>query len=346
VTRVNVFITVDIEPSIGGAFRNPNLRPVGTEKRIYGRVGNRYYGIPLIMDIADQYNIPLTFFVEVLNKYFFGEEETKEVCQYIISRGHDVQLHLHPNYLNFLKADRQKLHFSDNISDYNFRSQVDLIREGKDLLLGYGVRSAVAFRAGNYGANGDTIKALRQNAFLIDSSYNLGNPRCTKIVGRKINDVTNLGGVWEFPITCFIESVPFRQKRFKPLDINGVSFQEIESVLNKAHLNGPQNITIILHSFSFLNTYDLQYAKVKPRWRVIERFKKLCQFLSKKSSAFEPKTLGNFGRNGLFEISLKSRNFFPHVSTVLSLSRGIGQLWDYLLCGRSPFTPLRNAHRS
>lgn len=67
--KTNVFITVDTEHSIGGAFSNPNLKPVGNEKRIYGKIGNKYYGIPLIMDIADEYGIPLTFFVEVMNKY-------------------------------------------------------------------------------------------------------------------------------------------------------------------------------------------------------------------------------------------------------------------------------------
>ncbi len=34
-----VLITVDVETSIGGAFAHPErLRPVGAEKRIYGRI--------------------------------------------------------------------------------------------------------------------------------------------------------------------------------------------------------------------------------------------------------------------------------------------------------------------
>lgn len=99
--KVTVFITVDTEHSIGGAFSDPKLKPVGNEKRIFGKIGDKTYGIPLIMDIADADKIPTTFFVEVLNKHHFGEAETREVCKYILDRGHDVQLHLHPNYLTF-----------------------------------------------------------------------------------------------------------------------------------------------------------------------------------------------------------------------------------------------------
>ena len=36
--RINVFITVDTETSIGGAFKDRNLRPVGNVKRIWGKV--------------------------------------------------------------------------------------------------------------------------------------------------------------------------------------------------------------------------------------------------------------------------------------------------------------------
>jgi len=77
--RINVFITVDTEHSIGGAFRDKNLKPVGNEKRIWGKIGEKSFGIPLMMDIVETFDIRLTFFVEVLNKHYFGEDETKKV---------------------------------------------------------------------------------------------------------------------------------------------------------------------------------------------------------------------------------------------------------------------------
>jgi hypothetical protein len=54
---INIFLTIDVETSIGGAFARPDkLRPVGAEKRIYGQIGNKEHGIPLIMDILEQFN--------------------------------------------------------------------------------------------------------------------------------------------------------------------------------------------------------------------------------------------------------------------------------------------------
>lgn len=238
-SKVNVFLTIDTEHSIGGAFRDPNLKPVGNEKRIFGLIGNKQYGIPLIMDIADRYGIPITFFVEVFNKYFFGAEETREVCNYILNRNHDIQLHIHPNYLNFELHDPTKLVFSDLVGDYSLSRQAEIIEEAKETLISYGVPSPIAFRAGCFGADKNTIKALRRTGFLIDSSYNtayLENPCLLPDI--EINDLAPMHGVWEFPITNFIEHSGLRPKRYMPLDISGVSFAEMRWVFRHAKSHG------------------------------------------------------------------------------------------------------------
>ena len=168
--KIRVFITVDTEHSIGGAFYKPNLSPIGNDKRIYCKINGKDYGIPLIMDILDAYQLKATFFLEVLNKYYFGEEESREVCQYIIKRGHDPQLHIHPNYQNFKKESwvnlDEKSKFSDLMANYNLNDQIELIAEGKDLLTKYGVERPIAFRAGCFGADFNTLAALKENGFI------------------------------------------------------------------------------------------------------------------------------------------------------------------------------------
>lgn len=303
-SKVNVFITVDTEHSIGGAFRDPNLKPVGNEKRVFGKIGDAAYGIPLIMDIADSCRLPVTFFVEVLNKHYFGEDETKKVCKYIIDSEHDIQLHLHPNYLNFTRSDPGELYFKDNMYCYNFSKQIGLINQGKELLIKYGVKRPIAFRAGNFAADNNTLVALKENGFLIDSSYNncyLGE-NC-KLNVFKINDVYRMEGIWEFPVTNFVEFTGLRSKRYMPLDINGVSFEEMKLVLSQAKSHGPKNITVIMHSFSFIKTYDAQYNKVRPRRYVIRRFEKLCRFLCENSDDFEVRTFGSLDENQLSQMA-------------------------------------------
>ncbi len=330
-SKVNVFITVDTEHSIGGAFRDPRLKPVGNEKRVLGRIGDKAYGIPLIMDIADDCNVLITFFVEVLNKHHFGEAESREVCRYIIDRGHDVQLHLHPNYLNFTRPNPGELYFRDNMFSYELEKQIELIKQGKELLVKYGVSHPIAFRAGNFGADTNTLIALKECGFFVDSSYNkyyLGN--MCKLGDLKINDACKVQGVWEFPITNFQEVPLWKHNRTRPLDINGVSFCEMQRVLEQAPNCGLKNITVLLHSFSFIKPKDVQYNKAKPRWRIIKRFKQLCEYLRSHSDIYRVRTFGSLTKEELENINESASDNFPPVSSIFSLIRIREQIWDNL----------------
>ena len=325
-SKVNVFITIDTEHSIGGAFADPALRPVGNDKRIFGRIGGRDYGIPLIMDIADRYGIPLTFFVEVLNKYYFGEDETRKVCEYVLGRGHDVQLHLHPNFLNFKEENPGAQRYRDNMSSYSLEEQTALIAEGKELLTRYCGRTPVAFRAGNYGADANTLKALKSNAIFIDSSYNAAFPKLSRrICAEQLNDAVEIDGVWELPITNFIENVPLMGRRFKPLDLNGVSFLEMQSVVNQAYRGqGPDNLTFILHSFSFVRALDAQYERCKVRQYAVKRFEKLCGLLQARQNHLVCWTLADFVKQRSC-VPGTNAGFFTKVAPHLSVMRGIEQ---------------------
>ncbi len=323
---VNVFITIDTEHSIGGSFGDPQLKPVGNDKRIYGRIGGKEYGIPLIMDIADRYGIPLTFFVEVFNKYYFGEGETREVCEYILGRGHDVQLHLHPNFLNFKEDNPADRKYSDNMSAYDLQSQVDMLAEGKELLTRYCGKVPVAFRAGNYGADRNTLNALKENGFQIDSSYNAAFPKHSHCITEKaLNDAEQIDGVWELPITNFVEKIPLCKKRFKPLDFNGVNCVEMKSVIvNSCQDKGPQTVTLILHSFSFLNTKDVQYRKCTVRKNVINRFESLCCFLSEQTHCLHCGIFTDFASKGFGDAN--NHTFLP-MPPKYSLVRAVEQLF-------------------
>lgn len=327
--KTNVFITVDTEHSIGGAFADPALKPVGNDRRIYGRIGGREYGIGLIMDIADRYGLKITFFVEVFNKYFFGEGETREVVETILRRGHDVQLHLHPNYLNFTLENPRELRYSDLTGDYPLERQIDMLGEAKQTLESHGAPRVTAFRAGCFGANADTLKALAKNDFLIDSSYNgafLGGP--CRMPDWGINDLMERDGIYEFPVTNFREATGLRSARRMPLDINGVSFEEMHHVLEACRNDGPRQVTVILHSFSFVRAYDVQYRRMQARTHVVRRFEKLCRFLAENPAHFAVRTFGGLRREELEGFARDRNDLLPRVPGYLSLLRFGGQLWD------------------
>lgn len=321
--KINVFITVDVEHSLGGAHLNPKLKPVGSNKLIWGKIGGSYYGIPLIMDIAERYGLFFTFFLEVFSSKYFGEKDVSHICQYILSRGHDVQLHLHPLFLYFIKP------FSKNLMDkavflhyFNLEKQCSMIKDGKYILIRNGALPPIAFRAGSYGANLDTLKALKLNNFLIDSSFN----RCymgshSKLPNLDINDVFGLEGVWELPITNFLEFPMLNGGRPKPLDINGVSFKEIKKVLENAYVIGQSNIMIIMHSFSFIQPLDIQYKRVRLRRRVILRFENLCRYLAMNTEKYKVRVLGEVGAEDLEKMGSFAKHCLFEMPASLSILR-------------------------
>jgi len=329
---VNVFITIDTEHSIGGAFADPELKPVGNRQRIFACIGDKEFGIRMIMDIAELSGLTLVFFVEVFNRYFFGSDETREVVECIHQRGHDVQLHLHPNYLNFTLERPQDLKFSDLCGDYSVEHQTEMLTEARQFLIDCGAANPVAFRAGCFGANTNTLTALVSNGFWLDSSYNQAyTGDCCLLPDWKMNDLDEREGIYEMPVTNFIERTGLRSERYKPLDINGVSFEEMRQVLNASRRGaGPRNINVILHSFSLVKAYDVQYRKMRPRQHVIRRFTKLCRFLAEHQEDFKVRTFGGLGHDELNDMVRDRNDGFLRMPAHLSLARLGGQLLDRL----------------
>lgn len=329
--KIKVFLTVDTEHSIGGAFENPAFSPVGNDRRIFGRLNRQFYGIPLIMDIAESYGHQVVFFVETLSHYFFGKNETRKIIEYILKRGHDIQLHVHPNYKNFETGSFAGKKFSDLINAYSLDEQKTIIKNAAAVLTELGARPPVAFRAGSFGANTDTLHALVFNNILIDSSYSQAYVRMPCLLPDwRINGMIQHNGIFELPITNFIENTFITSHRYKPLDINGVSYEEIQYVLTNAQKgHGPNHITILLHSFSFLKALDVQYQKFRIRFNVISRFKKLCRFLANNKNTFEVTTLGNLRQSELRAMVDQNKQFVK-MPQHLSLLRYGSQLKDRL----------------
>jgi hypothetical protein len=176
----------------------------------------------------------------------------------------------------------------------------------------------------------DTLKALGANGFLIDSSYNQAylNKTCL-FPDLRLNDLSECSGIFEFPITQFKERSGLRTLRSMPLDVNGVSFEEMRYVFNASRFDaGPRNIVILLHSFSFIKPYDVQYKRTRPRWNVIRRFEKLCRFLAENENTFQVKTFRGLSRTDLSRMMGGRCDKVPMMPAYLSLARFGAQLFD------------------
>jgi hypothetical protein len=294
---VEVYLTVDTETSIGGAWANPQFEPVAPERAILGRIGAEYYGTPLIMDILEESGLRGTFFTEVLSAQVVSESQLAEAYSEIVRRGHDPQLHLHPVYHFYHlfrqgRIRREQLPPNmDLIGRHPLQTQIELLQAGCELFRKFTAKAPVAFRAGCYGGSSSTFSALETVGLRYDSSFNAAylGTNCSIDGVRSINTPWRAGAVWEVPVTNF-ETGFWKMRGLKPLDIGAVSLLEMRRVLDEAERFEISPVVFIMHSFTLFKKADVQFRQLRPDRLVIRRFRELCRFLSKKSDRFKVRT--------------------------------------------------------
>jgi hypothetical protein len=295
--RLRVYITVDTETSMGGAWRNPAYAPLPLDVSVFGKCGSAFYGIPLIMDILEEHGFRGTFFTEVFCALVVGHREVERMCQYIRGRGHDCQLHLHPVY-RFYHDFRQGKPRRE--MDLMFQLPADeqflLIAEGVQLFKDLSGVAPRAYRAGCYGASEVTLRALRQNGLEIDSSYNLAYMGATcGFQTPALNAPTTLEGMLEYPVTTFrVRGV----SGYKPLEISAVSVAETLATLRALRRAGCRDVVLSLHSFGFLKNLGVRFDARRPDRIVIRRFRRLCAALVEMRDEVEVAVLGEATGDG------------------------------------------------
>jgi hypothetical protein len=294
---VNVYITVDTECSLGGAWEHPEWRPVGPERAILGKIGAKSYGIPLIMDILEQNDLRGTFFAEVLARDLFEKSELAEAYAPIVQRGHDAQLHLHPVFHYYhlvaqgLLRQEELPANMDWIGALPIETQVELLKKGSAIFKEIFGSMPMAFRAGCYGASMSTLDALQKVGIPYDSSFNAAylGESCMMDPSKPKNVPWRNGTVWEIPVTTF-ETGAGAMRGLKPLEVSAVSLQEMQGVLEQAERLGQGTVIVMLHSFGFLKRADVQFRKMRPDRLVIRRFEGFCNFLRRHSDRFRTLT--------------------------------------------------------
>ena len=157
---------------MGGAWQNPALKPIPPRLGMMGEYGDQHLGVPLICDILARHDLKATFFLEPFNEELGYPGETEPVARYLVERGQDVQLHIHPNHVSYGLHKAGKPHQrTDQMADLDRERQKELIIRGADLLEKWTGTRPIAFRAGNMGASEETLLALLDAGLWIDSSY-------------------------------------------------------------------------------------------------------------------------------------------------------------------------------
>jgi len=272
-----ILITVDTE--IGELGKN---RPDAFETFIEGKINGREVGYRFIMDVLGKYNVRGEFFVDVYPYEYVGESKFANLCTNITKRGHNVQLHTHPA----MAFDRKRIY----MHQYSFEEQVKILELGKHKIKEWIGKYPIVHRAGGYGINEDTFRALEEVGIYYDSSYFYRNTNC-KFQSSIKNKLFKVGNITEIPVTVFEKIVDYKilgikvlsQERFRKLDIRyGATVDEIQEVVHKSDKN--DIVILFLHSFNFLNLpYNFskkEYGKISINDILIEKFKKILNWIS------------------------------------------------------------------
>jgi len=233
------------------------------------------YGVPRMMDLLEKYESTGTFFVDVYNRRTVSEEIIASTVQEIDRRGHEVGLHTHPAF----PTGNRGYGMSQTMQSFSLPEQIRIVSEGAKLISDWIGTAPLCHRAGGYGANFDTLKALAANNIPIDSSLFYGYPFCDLNAGcPTINAPVVIDGVQELPVTttqCDLALGPFTLfSLIKKLDPDWCSPDELRRQIRASTKHGPT--VIFLHSYSFL---DLE-NDYRPDMKAIAQMDDLLSFIT------------------------------------------------------------------
>jgi hypothetical protein len=269
-----LYFTIDTEYEPGFTARHgPDSRRANFARSIRGQTADGDAGVFYQMDVFDRHGLKAVFFVDPMPALLWGTGAIAEIVEPILARGHDVQLHLHSEWLALAGAanplgDRT----GANLKDFTFEEQCVLIDWARSALMSAGAPRPVAFRAGNFGANDDTLRALAALGFTHDTSHSPGfaaSP-CEIGLGPEHRRPVSRRGVIEVPVGC-IEDVA---QGLRHAQLTALSLRELTGAVRHARDHDIDDLTLVSHSFELLCRDRRRINRIVKR-----RFDRLCERL-------------------------------------------------------------------
>lgn len=274
---LQVLITIDTEvyPLLGD-WRADGLRR-DIDRDIYGVTPAGEFGLRYQVDTFSRHGLKAVFFVESLFAEFTGPGPLREMVSRIQDGGHEVQLHLHPEWLQWMDAPPVAFQGRQTIREYSAEEQDTLVAIGLRNLRQAGADDVCAFRAGDFAAGDDTLAALAHNGIRFDTSLNHYYPTSLpELAGRRSGTQPfRAGGLLEFPVSYW-HTPPFGTR---PAQLTSASFAEMKASLLHAHRQGWSSFVIVSHSFELLRARRRRPAGPVADPVAVSRLEKLCAFL-------------------------------------------------------------------
>jgi hypothetical protein len=283
---VNVFFTVDTEFWPRSVWQ-PDFSELESDiqRDIYGVTRDGEFGLRYQLDVLSAEGLRGVFFIEAISALRSGINTLRDMIELVQSRGHDVELHVHSEWLEWLEPSflpgRKALH----MRELSLVDQALLIAKAVSLFKEAGLKTpARAFRAGNYGANLDTLQALAQNGIIFDSSYNypyIGSA-CDVTTSEPLMQSQWINGVFEVPVN-FYQDYP---GHYRHTQLTATSLKEMCKALESAHQRGWKSFVIVSHSSELIRRNIEGFNAARADRVVIDRFEKLMRYLGRNKDRY------------------------------------------------------------
>lgn len=235
-------------------------------------------GIHYQMDVMERHGIRGVFFVDPMPALVWGQDAVERIVQPILERGHEVQLHLHTEWLRFAKDNPLGDRTGRNMRDFTLAEQRVLIAYAADRLVVAGAPFPKAFRAGNYGADENTLQALGDCGIAFDSSFPAG------LLGNECGIEGILGSCAPFrrnnAVELPIAAISARNGGFRHGQVAALSAREMQAAVTHAHAHKWPAMVMVSHSFELFDRHSAAPSRIMKR-----RFERLCAWLGRSEIA-------------------------------------------------------------
>lgn len=269
----DIFLTVDVEltPAL-------HVRGLSCEDNyalsIEGVTPAGSYGLGRQLARLAEHRLKAVFFVEALSAHVYGFDILRRVVHRILEHDHEVQLHVHTEWLPYMVCDPVNGHRGHDMSDFGVEHQRVLIELGADTLEAVGAPRPTAFRAGNFGSNQDTLRAAKRAGLRFDASYNADRraTRCRIENPATLVHPLVLEDIIEFPMSALTDGLG----RVRQASVRSLSVTETSWLFETAVMREWPSLVWLCHSFELISRWSRLSSPI-----MLERFERLCDIVTR-----------------------------------------------------------------
>ena len=156
----------------------------------------------------------------------------------------------------------------------------------------WGLGRPVALRTGRLMVDRTVYQAMELAGIRVGSNVGLAVYRPADPALHFYSGIHQVGSVIEACITTYIDLALGNRSHYRTLTITGSSWNEMRTLLLRAHASKVESIAILTHPFEYVKYKRLDFSGLLPNRINQQRLRRLCEFLRDHADCFEVATMG------------------------------------------------------